>query len=114
MDFKDVFNFVYHEHPVIFWIVTTAILNAIVRAWPRLQNTAIGRAFSWLCLLIGADAPGLLKVMAAGAGARALGLAATGLGTTPGALASLASPPSSPPPQDRPTEPPSDGPGRRL
>lgn len=88
-------------HPLLTWIVVTSVLNALVRAWPRLQHTLPGRLFSLLCQGLGVDALGVLKVGAAGAGARALTMAAGGLGTSPEALkgspASLPPPPSTPP-----------------
>lgn len=88
-------------HPLLTWIVVTSVLNALVRAWPRLQHTLPGRLFSLLCQGLGVDALGVLKVGAAGAGARALTMAAGGLGTTPEAIkggpASLPPPPSTPP-----------------
>lgn len=88
-------------HPLVTWIVVTSVLNAIVRAWPRVQHTLPGRLFGGLCLALGVDPLGVLRLGAAGAGAKALGLAAGGLGTTPEALkgggTSLPPPPSSPP-----------------
>lgn len=86
----------YDRHPLLTWFVTTALLNALVRAWPRLQHTLPGRLFSSLCENLGVNPFGLLKLGAAGAGAKAFGLAATGLGTTPEAIKGGA-PSSSPP-----------------
>lgn len=86
-------------HPLLTWIAVTSVLNALVRAWPRLQHTLPGRLFSLLCQSLGVDALGVLKVGAAGAGARALTMAAGGLGTSPEALkgGTLPPPPSTPP-----------------
>lgn len=81
-------------HPLLTWIVVTSVLNALVRAWPKLQHTLPGRLFTLLCQGLGVDALGVLKVGAAGAGAKALGMAARSLGTTPDALR----PPASTPP----------------
>lgn len=104
-------------HPLLVWLAFTALFNAIVRRWGWFQTTLVGRLFSAACALIGADPLGLVKFFAAGAGTRALGLAAGGLGTTPEALRGATAPPT-----DRPTEPPTDatpppvsgGLGRRL
>lgn len=104
-------------HPVLFFITITATLNVIGRKWTWFQQTLVGRLFIAFCSFIGADALGLVRFLASLAATRALGLAASNLGTTPEALQNATQPPT-----DRPTEPPTDAPpppvsgglGRRL
>lgn len=70
------------QHPLLVWLVTTAALNAAVRAWPWLSQTIPGRIFVAACGYLGADALGLLKAGAAASGAKTLHLAAGGAPTS--------------------------------
>lgn len=83
-------------HPLATWFVVTSALNALVRLWPTLKDTLPGRVFAAICQNLGVDPVGVLKLAAAGAGTKALGLAAGSMGTSAEALKS-APPPSTPP-----------------